>query len=135
MLGGLKTYLVVAVAILAALLGYFNEQLTLLQALEAIGLALGIGGNRAVVWAGQVLNSPYGRTTAGTPNPNLRQLVTYVGVALTIATALLAGVNGEQESAVTIAAILGALGLNFLGLGAKKQAEGVPPATTTTATR
>lgn len=128
MLEGLKTYVVVAVAILSAILGYFSDQLTLLQTLEAIGLAIGIGGNRAVVYAGQVLNSPYRSAGAGTPDPRLRQVVTYLGVALTILTALLAGINGEQDAAVTIGAILGALGLNFLGLGAKKQAEGVPPA-------
>lgn len=132
MLEGLKTYAVVAVAILAAILGYFNDQLTLLQALEAIGLAVGLGGNRAVVWAGQVLNSGYVRTKAGTPDPRLRQLVTYAGVALTIITAVLASLNGQQDATVTIGAIMGALGLNFLGLGAKNQAEGKVPAAVTT---
>jgi drug/metabolite transporter (DMT)-like permease len=128
MLEGLKTYVVIAVAILSAILGYFNDQLTGLQALEAIGLALALGGNRAVVWAGQVLNSPYGRLTDGTrPNPTLRNLTTYVGVVLAILTAVLAAMNGEQDSSVTIGVILGALGLNFLGLGAKAQAEGETP--------
>ncbi len=127
MLEGLKTYAVVAVAIIAAILGYFSGQLTLLHAFEAVGLALGVGGNRAVVWAGQVLNSPYRVAPGSTPDPRVRMLVTYFGVAMTIISAVLAGLNAEQPSAVTIGAILGALGLQFLGLGAKKQADGVPP--------
>jgi hypothetical protein len=119
MLEGLKTYLVVAVAILSALAGYFDGQLTLLQALEAAGLAISLGGNRAVIKVGEVLNSPY-QSAAGTLDPRNRQMVTYAGVALTVVTALLAGINGDQAPAVTIGVILGAIGLNFLGLGAKK---------------
>lgn len=127
MLDGLKTYVVVAVAILSALLGYYDGQLTLLQAGQAIGLALGLGGNRAVVWAGQVLNAPYRTAGGDTPNPKLRQLVTYAGVALSILTAVLAAANGEQSSASTIGVILGAVGLNFLGIGSQKAALGEAP--------
>jgi hypothetical protein len=123
MLKGLKTYLVAAVAVLTALLGYFTGTVTLLQALEAIGLAVGLGGNRAVLTAAAVLNQPY-RMPGGTPNPNARQWVTYLGVATTILTAVLAQTNGEQGLIATVSAVLGALGLNFLGLGAKKVATG-----------
>jgi hypothetical protein len=126
MLEGYKTYIIAAVAVLTAILGYFSDQLTLLQALEAIGIAVGFGGNRAVVWAGQVLNSPY-VAKAGDPSPAHRQLVTYLGVGLAILTAVLAAIGGDQPLSVTIATILSALGLNFVSLGAKKQAEGVPP--------
>lgn len=133
MLEGYKTYLVAAVAIISAIIGYFDGQLTLLQVLQATGIAIGISGNRAVIWAGQVLNAPY--PASASVDPRARQLVTYLGVALAIITAIIAGLNGEQEPAVTIAAILGALGINFLGLGAKKQAEGTPPVAVTTAAR
>lgn len=119
---GFKTYIVVAIAIVSAILGYFSDQMTLLQALEGIGLALGVGGNRAVLKVGEVLNAPFNSTVSG--DPRTRQWVTYIGSALTVLTAILAGVNGEQPSALTIAAILGALGLNFLGLGATKVATG-----------
>lgn len=122
-LEGLKTYLVVAIAILSALLGFAVEQITLLQALQAIGLALGIGGNRSVVKVAEAATNAY--RSDPERDPRLRILVTYAGVALTILTALLAGLNGEQPAAITISAILGALGLNFLGLGAKKAAEPV----------
>jgi hypothetical protein len=123
-LKGYKTYIVAAVAVLSAILGYFNEQLTLLQALEAIGLAIGLGGNRAVVRAAALLNSPYRAPGTDRIDPDLRQWVVYAGVALTILTAVLAGINGQQDAVATIGAILGALGLNFLGLGAKKAATG-----------
>lgn len=119
-LEGLKTYIVVAIAILSAFLGYTSEQLTLWQALQAVGLALGIGGNRAVVKVAEAVTQY--RSTAER-DPRLRLLVTYAGVALTILTAVLASISGEQPLAVTVGAILGALGLNFLGLGAKKAAE------------
>jgi hypothetical protein len=124
MLTGLKTYAVVAVAIISAALGYFDGQLTLMQALQACGLAASLGGNRAVIKVGEVLNSPY-RSAAGTLDPRMRQMVTYAGAALTILTAIIANLNGEQEPAVTIGVILAALGLNFLGLGAKKAVERV----------
>jgi hypothetical protein len=128
MLKGLKTYAVVGIAILSALLGYFNDQLTMLQALEAIGIAVGLGGNRLVLNAAAILNGPYSRglTKAGL---NGRAWVAYLGTALAILTAIIAGLNGEQDSATTIAAVLGALGLNFLGMGAKKVALGTEPVT------
>lgn len=129
MLDGLKTYLVVAVAILSSLFAYMTGEMTLLQTVQAAGLALGLGGNRAVIWAGQVINSPFSGAPGRTPDTRTRMIVVYVGVALTIASAALAGLNGEQDLVVTIGAILAALGLNFLGLGAKKQADGIPPAT------
>lgn len=116
---GYKTYLTIAVAILAALFGYLTQELTLLQALTAAGLALGVGGNRAVAGAVQALNQPY-RRDAAPPSPSERQWVTYVGAALAVLTAILAFTNGEQDLPVTIAAVLGALGINFVGLGIKK---------------
>lgn len=117
MLPGLKTYIIAAIAILSALLGWYAGELTLLQAFEAIGLALGLGGTRAVAKAGDM--AAYTRSLVE-KDPRLRMLVTYAGVALTILTAILAGLNGEQPAVVTIGAILGALGLNFLGLGVRK---------------
>lgn len=122
MLEGLKTYLIVAVAILSAILGYFNDQLTLLQAGQAIGLALGIAGNRSILQVGQMFRTGFG--TLAVAEANRRKWITYVGTALTILTAAIAGVSGEQDSVVTIAAILGALGINFLGVGAKKTVTG-----------
>lgn len=116
MLPGLKTYIVAAVAVLSALLGFFAGDLTLLQTASAIGIALGLGGNRAVLAVAEKWSDP--RQIAASPTGRL--LITYAGVALAILTAILAGLNGEQSPAVTIATILGALGLNFLGLGAKK---------------
>lgn len=124
MLTGFKTYIVVAVAIMSAVAGYFSGQLTLLHALEGVGLAVGLAGNRAVLKLGEVLNSPFNSTLDG--DPRSRQWVTYIGAALTIITAVLAGTSGEQPAAVTIAAILGALGLNFLGLGARKVVAPLP---------
>lgn len=117
MLTGLKTYIVAAVAILAALLGAFSGDLTILQAGEAIGLALGIGGTRAVASIGEQWASTRAKI-AGSPTGRI--LITYGGVALAILSAILAGLNGEQSSVVTIGTILGALGINFLGLGVKK---------------
>lgn len=122
-LKGYKTYIVVAIAVLSAILGYFDGQLTLLQALQAIGLAVGIGGNRAIITAAAVLNSPY-RGPGEAVSPFARQLTVYAGVALTILTAVLAAINDQQGAVATIGAILGALGLNFLGVGAKKAATG-----------
>lgn len=115
MLQGFKTYIIAAVAILSAILGFFSHDLTLLQAAEAIGLALGLGGNRAVLAARETVAA-----IQSGADPRARLIVTYAGVALTILTAVLAGINGQQDPVVTIGAILGALGLNFLGLGAKK---------------
>lgn len=125
MLTGYKTYLVAAVAVLAAILGYLTDQLTLLEALQAVGLAIGLGGNRALLRAAAVLNSPYSQIMAN-PDPTKRALTTYVGVALTVLTAVLAYLNQQQDIAVTVAAILGALGLTFLGTGMKKVADGNP---------
>lgn len=122
-LKGYKTYVIVAIAVLSAVLGYFDGQLTLLQALQAIGLAVGIGGNRAIITAAAVLNSPY-RGPGGPVSPFARQLTVYAGVALTILTAVLAAINDQQGAVATIGAVLGALGLNFLGVGAKKAATG-----------
>lgn len=117
MLTGLKTYVIAAIAILAALLGVFSGDLTILQAGEAIGLALGIGGTRAVASVGEAWNSTRAKF-AGSPAGRI--LITYGGVALAILSAILAGLNGQQDPVVTIATILGALGINFLGLGVKK---------------
>lgn len=119
MLTGYKTYIVAAIAVLSALAGYFDQQLTLLQALEAVGLAVGLAGNRAIIKVGEVLNAPF-KTAAGTGDPVTRQWVTYIGSAVTALSAVLSGMASEQPPAVTIAAILGALGLSFLGLGASK---------------
>lgn len=117
---GIKTYLTVAVAILAALFAYLTGEFTLLQALTAAGLALGLGGNRAVAGAVQTINTVPLRRDATPPSPDQRQWVTYVGAALATLTAVLAFVNGEQDLPVTITAVLGALGINFLGLGIRK---------------
>ena len=123
MLKGYKTYLVAAVAVLTAILGYLGHQLTLLQALQAIGLAVGLGGNRLLLRAAAVLNSPYSGAI-GAPDANARAWTIYAGVALTILTAALAYLDGSQSLVATIAAILSALGLNTLGVGVKKVADG-----------
>lgn len=117
MLTGLKTYIIAAVAVLSALLGFFAGDLTLLQTASAIGIALGLGGDRAVLAVAERWSDPRAKIAA---SPTGRLLITYAGVAVAILSAILAGLNGEQPPAVTIATILAALGLNFLGLGAKK---------------
>ena len=48
-LSGMKTYIVAAVAVLAAIIGLFNGELTLLQTLSAIGLATGLFGDRMIL--------------------------------------------------------------------------------------
>ncbi|MEJ7831321.1 MAG: hypothetical protein WKF79_00265 [Nocardioides sp.] len=118
MLTGFKTYAVVAIALLTAVAGYITGEITLLQMLEAGGLAVALGGNRAVLKIGETLNSPFNSTVSG--DPRNRQWLTYIGAAVTIISAVLAATNDGQELAVTVSAILAALGLNFLGLGAKK---------------
>jgi hypothetical protein len=126
MLKGLKTYAVAGVAIISAVLAYLTGQLTLVAALEAVGLALGLGGNRLLINAAAILNGPY-RSARLSTNLNTRAAVTYLGVALTILTAIVAGLNGDQDSVTVIGSILAALGLSFLGLGAKKVATGDEP--------
>jgi hypothetical protein len=121
-LKGYKTYIVVAIAVLTAIVAYFGNQLTLLQSLQAIGLALGLGGNRALVRAVALLHTRYGVTSP--TDPAARAYVVYASVALTILTAVLAQLNGQQDLLTTVNAVLAALGLNFLGMGAKKAALG-----------
>jgi hypothetical protein len=123
-LKGYKTYIVAALAVIATLLGYLNGQLTLLQLLEGVGLALGLGGNRAVVRTAALLNTRFRTATTDRIDPDARIWSVYAGVALTIVTAIMAYVTGQQDVVATVSAVLGALGLNFLGLGAKKAATG-----------
>lgn len=118
MLAGLKTYIIAALAVLAAILGFLNGEISLLQAIQAAGLALGLGGNRAIASAVEILTKP--RSVASDADPEARQWVTYIGVAVTILSAALAFLSGDQDLTLTVGAILGALGLNFLGLGQKK---------------
>ena len=114
MLDGFKTYLIAAIAILSAILAYFAGELSLLQALEAIGLAIGVSGTRAVAAVRQFDPRQI------SADPEVRKWLIYGGVALSILSAILAGINGEQDPVVTISTVLGALGINFLGIGVKK---------------
>lgn len=110
---GLKTYSVVVAAIIAALLGYLTGEVTLLQALQGVGVALGLGGNRAVIKLVEILNSRFQPAQMEAAAP--RMAVIYGGVALAIVSALTAQLLEGQNAAVTITVILNALGLNFLG--------------------
>lgn len=119
MLTGLKTYIVAAIAILSAAAAFLIGDITLFQALAAAGVALGLGGNRYVAKAVELANATRRGAAA---DPELRIWVTHIGTALAVLTAILAGINGEQSSAATIAAVLTALGVDFLGLGVKNAA-------------
>lgn len=117
MLQGTKTYIVVAIAILTALIGLLGGEITLFQALQAVGIALGVAGNRSVLKLGEFAANRFGSLPG---EAERKLLLTYLGVALAILTAVLATMNGQQDLVVTVSVILNALGLNFLGRGAKK---------------
>mgnify|MGYP001292316137 CR=1 FL=1 len=123
-LSGMKTYIVAAVAVLAAIIGLFNGELTLLQTLSAIGLATGLFGDRMILKVREAIANP----SVLTKNPMVGMVITHLGTALTILTAILGGINGQQDPVTTISLILSALGINVLGLGAKKA---VAPVSTT----
>lgn len=127
MLTGYKTYIVAAIALLTAILSYIDGQLTLPELLQAGGLAIGLGGTRALLRSAAVLTTPYRLTAVGKlPDPRKRASVTYFGVVVAILSALLAYFTGQQDLPVTIAAVLSALGLTFLGSGLKRLADGNP---------
>lgn len=117
MLQGTKTYIVVAIAILTALIGLLGGEITLLQTLQAVGVALGVAGNRSVLKLGEFAVNRFGSLPG---EAERKLLLTYAGVALAILTAVLAFLNGQQDIVTTVSVILNALGLNFLGRGAKK---------------
>ncbi|GAF69460.1 unnamed protein product [marine sediment metagenome] len=48
-LQGKKTYLVVAAAVIAAIIGYLNGELTIVQGVGAILAALGLGSARSAI--------------------------------------------------------------------------------------
>lgn len=118
MLTGLKTYIIAAVAALSAILGIVTGEVGLVEGLIAIGLATGLWGDRLVLKAVEIVNSP----SSLTADPNIRMWVTHAGTALAVLSAVYAGVTGQTDPVAVISAILSALGINFLGLGAKKLA-------------
>lgn len=122
MLSGIKTYVAAALAVLLAIAGVLTGEITILQGVEAIGLATGLAGSRWVVRAIEIIGSIRSSATA---DPVIRMAVTHIGTIVTILAAILAQLNGEQTIAVTISAILSALGINFLGLGAQSTANTV----------
>ena len=129
-LDGLKTYIVAAVAVLAAVLAFFSGELSLLQMFEAIGIATGVAGTRFVAKAGEIIALVKDPEQLKA-NPTVRLWLTYAGTAVTVLSALLAGLTGSQDPIVTISAILSALGISFLGLGVKKSVDATAAAPVT----
>lgn len=117
MLSGYKTYLAVIAAIAVAIAGFMSGSATLPVTLEAIFVSLGMGGNRWVVAAIEAVQS-------AAPDLNFdaakRLWATHGAVAATILTAVTSFMTGHESLFAAALAIVAALKVDFLGLGAKK---------------
>jgi hypothetical protein len=122
MLAGLKTYLTAALAALVAIIGYFTGTVSLVDAVTALGLATGLYGARSVTHAIEIL-AIVKDPTRMTFTPGMRQYITYGGTAIAVLSAVLGFWNGATDLQTAIAAVLAALGINFLSIGAKSSAE------------